>query len=197
MNWFSKYFLNGLIVLVPIAITVFVTMNVFTFTENLMGRYLPVHFPGLPLVAVLLLIVLIGWLSSHWLLKSLLEYAERLVDSIPIVKFIYSSVKQIATTVFESQRLLENAVLVPYPHAGVKALGFVMTELSEPIADVFSEEHLCVFIPMSLNLTAGVNIFVPRRDVIPLEVTSESALQYVLTAGAVMPKSPEYSRVHE
>ncbi|HWR40600.1 MAG TPA: DUF502 domain-containing protein, partial [Patescibacteria group bacterium] len=187
----------GLIVLVPIAITAFVTLNVFTFTENLMGRYLPVHFPGLALVVVMALIVLIGWLSSHWLLKSLLEYAERLVDSIPIVKFIYSSVKQIATTVFESQRLLENAVLIPYPHAGVKALGFVMTEPSEPVAAAFSEEHLCVFVPMSLNLTAGVNVFVPKKDVIPLEVTSESALQYILTAGAVMPKSPEVSRTDE
>ena len=191
MKWFSRYFLNGLIVLVPIFITGFVIFNVFAVTDNLMGRYLPLHFPGLALVAVCLIVVIIGWLSSHWVLKNVLLYAERLVESIPIVKFIYSSVKQISTAVFESQRLLQNAVLVPYPHPGVKALGFIMTDLSEPLAVHLPVKHVCVFIPMSLNLTSGINIIVPEADVIALEVTSESALQYVLTAGAIMPRGYE------
>ncbi len=189
MKLVSKYFINGLIVIVPIAITAFVIVYIFAFTERLLGQYLPVHFPGLSLVVVLLLIVLVGWLSSHWLLKKLLGYGERLVGSIPVVKFIYNSVKQLSTAVFESQKLLQNAVLVPYPHPGVKALGFVMPELSAPLAGQFDEEHVCVFVPMSLNLTAGFNIILPRRDIIPLEVTSESALQYVITAGAIMPRS--------
>lgn len=189
MKWVSKYFINGLIVIVPIAITAFVVINIFSFTERLLGRYLPIHFPGLALAAVLFLIVLVGWLSSHWILKSMIGYGERLLGSIPVVKFIYSSVKQISTAVFESQKLLKNAVLVPYPHPGVKALGFVMPELSEPLAGNFTEEHVCVFVPMSLNLTSGFNIILPRRDIIPLDVTSESALQYVITAGAIMPRS--------
>ncbi|WP_371370660.1 DUF502 domain-containing protein [Sporomusa aerivorans] len=188
MNLASKYFINGLIVIVPIAITAFVIVYIFSFTERLLGQYLPIHFPGLSLIVVLLVIVLIGWLSSHWLLKKLLGYGERLVCSIPVVKFIYNSVKQLSTAVFESQKLLQNAVLVPYPHPGVKALGFVMPELSAPLAEKFAEEHVCVFIPMSLNLTSGFNIILPRRDIIPLDVTSESALQYVITAGAIMPR---------
>ncbi|MGL5514334.1 MAG: DUF502 domain-containing protein, partial [Sporomusa sp.] len=148
----------------------------------------PFHFPGLALVIVLMLIVIFGWLSSHWLLRRVIGYGERLVGSIPVVKFIYNSVKQLSTAVFESQKLLKNAVLVPYPHAGAKSLGFVMSELSAPLASKFSEEHVCVFVPMSLNLTAGFNIIIPRRDIIHLDVTSESALQYVITAGAVMPR---------
>lgn len=188
MNLASKYFINGLIVIVPIAITAFVIVYIFSFTERLLGQYLPIHFPGLSLIVVLLVIVLIGWLSSHWSLKKLLGYGERLVCSIPVVKFIYNSVKQLSTAVFESQKLLQNAVLVPYPHPGVKALGFVMPELSAPLAEKFAEEHVCVFIPMSLNLTSGFNIILPRRDIIPLDVTSESALQYVITAGAIMPR---------
>ena len=188
MKWMSKYFINGLIVIVPIAITAFVITNIFSFTERLLGRYLPIHFPGLALVVVLVLIGIVGWLSSHWLLKSLLVYGERLVGSIPIVKFIYNNVKQLSTAVFESQKLLQNAVLVPYPHSGAKALGFVMPELSAPLSGKFDEEHVCVFVPMSLNLTSGFNIILPRRDIIPLDVTSESALQYVITAGAIMPR---------
>lgn len=189
MKWVSKYFINGLIVIVPIAITAFVVINIFSFTERLLGQYLPIHFPGLALVVVLFFIVIVGWLSSHWILQKLLGFGERLVGSIPVVKFIYNSVKQISTAVFESQELLKNAVLVPYPHPGVKALGFVMPELSAPLADKFTEEHVCVFVPMSLNLTSGFNIILPRRDIIQLDVTSESALQYVITAGAIMPRS--------
>ncbi len=188
MKWFYKYFVNGLIVIVPIALTAVVVMYIFAFTERLLGQYLPVHFPGLALAVVLVLIVFIGWLSSHWISKKVIGYGEQVVGSIPVVKFIYTSVKQISTAVFESQKLLENAVLVPYPHPEVKALGFVMPELSAPLAAKFSEEHVCVFVPMSLNLTSGFNIIVPRRDIIPLDVTSESALQYVITAGAIMPR---------
>lgn len=189
MKWTSKYFINGLIVIVPIAITTFVIITIFSFTERLLGEYLPIHFPGLSLIVVLFLIFLVGWLSSHWFLKSVIGYGERMLGSIPIVKFIYNSVKQISTAVFESQELLKHAVLVPYPHSGTKSLGFVMPELSAPLADKFTEEHVCVFVPMSLNLTSGFNIILPKRDIIPLDVTSESALQYVITAGAIMPRS--------
>lgn len=197
MKSISKYFLNGLIVIVPIAITVFVVVQIFAFAENILGRHLPesIHFPGIGLLAVILLLVLTGWLSSHWLLRRVLQWGERLAGSIPVVKFIYNSVKQISIALFESQQLLKHAVLVPYPHQGVKALGFLMPEPSPPLARHFTEEHVCVFVPFSLNMTAGVNIFVPRKDVTVLDVTSESALQYVLTAGAIMPDSGKAARL--
>jgi uncharacterized membrane protein len=194
MKSLSKYFINGLIVMMPIVITVFVVRVILEFTQGLLGRHLPVYFPGIGLVSVIALILLVGWLSSYWILQSLLRYSEKLLSSIPIIKFIYYSVKQLSTAVFESQKLFKQAVLVPYPHAGAKALGFVMTELSEPIASSLSEEYVCVFIPMSLNMTAGFSIFVPKRDIIPLDVTSESALQYILTAGAVMPRGNEVTK---
>jgi len=187
MKWLSKYFINGLIVIVPIAITAFVVLKIFDVAEDILGRHLPIQFPGIGLIAVVLLILIVGWLSSHWMLKRLLEAGERLLGSIPVVKFIYMSVKQVSTAVFESQNLFKQAVLVPYPHPGVKSLGFVMSELSQPLATPLQQEHVCVFVPFSLNMTAGVNIIVPKRDIIVLQVTSESALQYVLTAGAIMP----------
>lgn len=197
MKAIYKYFFNGLIIIVPIAITLFVVAQIFAFAENILGRHLPqiIHFPGIGLIAVVLLIVVTGWLSSHWLLKKLLCWGERLASSIPVVKFIYCSVKKISTAIFESQQLLKNAVLVPYPHQGVKALGFLMPELSAPLATHFQEKHVCVFVPLSLNMTAGVNIFVAKKDIIPLDVTSESALQYVLTAGAIMPDTSKATQV--
>jgi uncharacterized membrane protein len=188
MKWCYKYFINGLIVIVPIAITAFVIVQIFSVAESLVGDYLPVHFPGIGLVTGLAVIFIVGWLSSYWITKKIIGWGERLLTTIPVVKFIYKSVKQLSTVVFESKQLLKQPVLVPYPHPGTKALGFIMSELSEPIACKLEEECLCVFVPMSLNMTAGFNIFVPKRDIIFLEVTSESALQYVVTAGVMMPE---------
>jgi uncharacterized membrane protein len=188
MKWFSKYFVHGLIIIVPIAITMYVILQIFGFAEQVLGRHLPIHFPGIGLITGMVLIVSVGWLTSHWFLRRILEYGERLLGAIPIIKFIYNSLKQISTAVFESQQMFKQAVLVPYPHQGSKALGFVMPQLSEPLAEQFAEEHVCVFVPMSLNMTAGFNIIVPKRDIILLDVNSESALQYVLTAGAIMPR---------
>ena len=74
MKNLSKYFINGLIVVVPISITVFVVMQIFAFAEKLLGRHLPISFPGIGLAAGLLIILLVGWLSSHWMLKRLLEF---------------------------------------------------------------------------------------------------------------------------
>ena len=189
MKWLSKYFINGIIVIVPFAITVFVIVKIFEFAEGILGRYFPVYFPGFGLFAVLSVIVVVGWLSSHWALKWVFDLTERLVGTIPIVKFIYNSVKQLSTAVFESQQLFKQAVLVPYPHPGVKVVGFVMPPLSEAFTDHVGEDCACVFIPFSLNMTAGTNIIIPKKDIIYLEISGESALQYILSAGAIMPRS--------
>ncbi|HWR29728.1 MAG TPA: DUF502 domain-containing protein [Negativicutes bacterium] len=194
MGRISKYFLNGIIVLIPIAITAFVVSEVFEFTEWVVGRFLPsfLRFPGVALLVMLAVIVLIGLLSTHWALKWLLMWAEKMLNQIPGVKFVYNSVKQLSSAMLESKSLLKNPVLVPFPHPGARALGFITSDVSESIADHLPGAHVCVFVPMSLNLTAGFNIFVPADDIVPLDVTSESALQYVLTAGSIMPRSSSH-----
>ena len=193
MTKLSTYFLNGVIVLVPIAITLFVVNHVFGFTEWIVGRFLPngMHFPGMALLVMLVGIVLIGRLSTHWFLQRLLAWGEKLLNRIPGVKFVYNSVKQLSSAMLDSKSLLKQPVLVPFPHPGVKALGFITSDVADSLSQKLQGEHLCVFVPMSLNMTAGFNILVPREEVVLLDVTSESALQYVLTAGAIMPKSAE------
>jgi len=192
MKKLSKYFLNGVIVLVPIAITLYVVVQVFAFTEWIVGRFLPsyMRFPGVSLLVMLAAIVLIGLLSTHWALQWLLAWSEKMLNRIPGVKFIYNSVKQLSSAMLESKSLLKYPVLVPFPYPGAWSLGFITAEISECLADKLPGEHVCVFVPMSLNLTAGFNIFVPASEVVPLDVTSESAVQYVLTAGSIMPRKP-------
>lgn len=194
MKTLSKYFINGLIVTVPIAITLFVVLEIFDAAENILGKHLPVRFPGIGLVAGLGLIFIIGWLSSHWILRRLIEFGERLLDKIPFVKFIYSSVKKVFTAVFESHQLFKQAVLVPFPHQGSKVLGFIVPGITAQLSGQLDGEQVCVFVPMSLNMTSGFNIIVPKKDIILLEISSESALQYVLTAGAIMPDGNEVSK---
>ncbi|MGL6016228.1 MAG: DUF502 domain-containing protein [Selenomonadaceae bacterium] len=189
----STCFINGLVLIVPLAITIFVIAEILSLTEGALGKHLPLYFPGLGILTILLLIYLVGWFSSNWFMKKLIVWGELIVNKIPVVKFIYNSVKHLSTAVFESNNMFNQVVLVPYPHEGVRAMGFVMADVPEALRERLGEEYLCVFIPWSLNMTSGTNLFVAKKDVIYLDISSESALQYILTAGAVMPRSPEVS----
>lgn len=186
MNKVSKRFINGLILLVPLAITVFVVAEVLNFTEIVLGKHFPVYYPGMGIVTVLLAIYLVGWLSSYWFMKRVISYGEWLLGKIPVVKFIYNSVKHLSTAVFESNNMFDHVVLVPFHQS--RALGFVMAEVPEVLREKLGDDYVCVFVPWSLNMTSGTNLFVKKSDVIYLDISNESALQYMLTAGAVMPQ---------
>jgi len=187
---FSKYFVNGMLVVIPITITVFVVMGLIRAADAFIaGRFALTVPPGIGIFIILGLILIVGWLSTYWFTRKFVEWGEQILGTIPIIKTIYNSVKQMSAAVFDSSKLLQQAVLVPYPHPGVKSLGFVMSEVEEPLKSVLPEDAVCVYIPASINITAGFNIFVPLKDVIRLNITSESALQYVLTAGASMPRA--------
>lgn len=186
MKHASRYFINGLILLVPISITVFVIAETLAFTEGVLGQHLPVYFPGMGIITLLAVIYLVGWLSSYWFLRRLIGYGEGLLNKIPVVKFIYNSVKHLSTAVFESNSMFDHVVLVPF-HQSL-ALGFIMAEVPKAMKKKLGEEYVCVFVPWSLNMTSGTNLFVAKKDVIYLDISSESALQYLLTAGAVMPQ---------
>ena len=92
----SKYFVNGLIILVPVTITLTVVLTIFNFTETWIGKVLPIKFPGMGVLAVALLIVLMGWFSSNWIMKEILHFGDRMIASIPVVNFLYKSVQQVS-----------------------------------------------------------------------------------------------------
>ena len=195
MNKISKRFINGLILLVPLAITVFVVTEVLNFTEIVLGKHFPVYYPGMGIVTVLLVIYLVGWLSSYWFMKRVISYGEWLLGKIPVVKFIYNSVKHLSTAVFESNNMFDHVVLVPFHQS--RALGFVMAEVPAVLREKLGDDYVCVFVPWSLNMTSGTNLFVKKSDVIYLDISNESALQYMLTAGAVMPQRQSSTKPQE
>lgn len=182
----SRRFVNGLILLVPIVITLLVVSEVLHFTEGVLGKHLPFYFPGLGIITVVLGIYFVGWISSYWIMRRMIHYGEVLLGKIPVVKFIYNSVKHLSTAVFESNNMLDHVVLVPFHQS--KALGFIMADVPPVLKEKLGDDYVCVFVPWSLNMTSGTNLFVRKQDVIYLDISSESALQYMLTAGAVMPR---------
>ena len=182
----SRRFINGLIILVPLAITVFVVLETLNFTEGVLGKHLPFYFPGMGIVTLLLVIYLTGWASAYWAARRLIYIGETLLGKIPVIKFIYNSVKHLSTAVFESNNMFDHVVLVPFHQS--QALGFIMADVPQTLKDKLGDDYVCVFVPWSLNMTSGTNLFVKKSDVTYLDISSESALQYMLTAGAVMPK---------
>lgn len=187
MSKIYQYFGKGLIILVPIFITFFVLKETYELTEGLLGSHFTYYFPGLGFIVCVLAILLTGYLFSHWMLEGLLGFCERVVGRIPIVNFIYQSVKKLSEAVFDSKQLFNQAVLVSYPNPETRVLGFKVKENMAPIMGRDGVEYSCVFVPWSLNMTSGINLIVPTKDLIPLDISGEEALQFVLTAGSVIP----------
>ena len=179
----SDQFLNGLIVLIPPAITAAVVFWLLDLTEGKLAQYLPVKFPGAGLITILLTIWLTGFISEHTFLQKIIGLGEYLLDKVPVVKFIYSSVKQFSKAVFESNSSFQKVVLIPY-HQSL-ALGFMMTDIPDAVRDKLGEDYVCVFVPWSLNMTSGTNLFVKKSDVIFVDMKPEEALQFMLTAGTI------------
>ena len=181
----SEDFLDGVIVLMPPVITVFVVMWILDLTESTVGKYIPINFPGIGLITIIFTIWLVGFLTGNSLAQKIISIGEWFLNKIPVVKFIYGSVKQFSQAVFDSDSSLQNVVLVPY-HQSL-ALGFLM-DIPAPVREKLGEEYVCVFVPWSLNMTSGTNLFVQKSDVIHVEMRSDEALQFMLTAGTVTTK---------
>ena len=144
---------------------------------------MPAKIPGAGLVIVLVAIWIIGVLSGNFLSKKILEFFDGIISKIPVVKFIYKSVKQVSKAVFESDSMFKSVVLVPYQKSYV--MGFQILNVPEPIKEKLGDDYVCVYMPWSMNMTAGMNFFVKKSDVIQLDMLPQDALQFILTAGTI------------
>ena len=179
----SSNFFKGLLIVVPPAITVFVIKWLFELTEETIGNYLPAKLPGAGLLIVLVAIWIVGVLSGNFLSKKILAFFDGIISKIPVVKFIYKSVKQVSKAVFEPDSMFKSVVLVPYQKSYV--LAFQMLTVPEPIKEKLGDDYVCVYMPWSMNMTAGMNFFVKKSEVIKLDMLPQDALQFILTAGTI------------
>ncbi len=181
----SECFLNGLIVLVPPAITIFVVAWILNITEGQLGKIINAHFnlqiPGIGIITIALTILIVGFVTGNNFAQKTIELLELLLDKIPVVKFIYGSVKQVSKALFESNSAFKHVVLVPYQKSYV--LGFLMTNVPSAVREKLGVDYVCVYVPWSMNMTAGMNLFVRRQDLVFVNMATEDALQFILTAG--------------
>ncbi|MFG6461747.1 DUF502 domain-containing protein [Roseateles sp. DXS20W] len=200
-----KYLVAGLLVWLPLAITVWVLAGALDVVNGVFGALLSTlalimptawregilslqHVPGLGLVILAVGLLATGVFVANIFGQWLLTQWDRLMSHIPIVKSIYSSVKQVSDTLFSSSgNAFREAVLVQYPRAGSWTIAFVTGAPSGEVACQLDGEHVSLYVPTTPNPTSGFFLIVPRADVRPLQMTVDEALKYIISMGTVAP----------
>lgn len=198
MHALRKWLLAGLLVIVPVAITVAVLRWIIdTLDQTLQilpeawqpDRLLGVHIPGFGVLLTLAILLVVGAIASNFVGKKLVNIGDRIVARIPVVRGIYSSVKQVSDTLFsESGNAFRKAVLVQWPRTDVWTIGFVT---GTPGGDVTTylrgEEYVSVYVPTTPNPTGGYFVMLRKSDCIELKMSVDEALKYVVSMGVVVP----------
>ncbi len=201
-----NYFLTGFIICAPLAITAYLVWNFIGWVDGWVkpyipavynpDTYLPFHVPGFGLIVALVSITLIGFLTANFIGRTIVAYGEDLVDRMPLVRNLYSGLKQIFQTVLSDQSSsFEKVGLLEYPRRGLYAIVFIATDTrGEVDARLKSAGHetVSVFLPTTPNPTSGFLLFVPKEDLIYLDMGVEDAAKLVISAGLV---APEYEEV--
>ncbi|KAA2316933.1 DUF502 domain-containing protein [Pseudooceanicola sediminis] len=193
-------FLTGIVVILPVALTIWLLWSLLGWVDGFVlplvperfqpEEYIGINLRGVGIIFFLIFTIIIGWVAKGLIGRSLIRYGESIVDRMPVVRSIYSGVKQIAETVFAQQeRSFEQACLVQYPRRGVWAIGFVSTEAKGEIAmrAETGSRLLSVFVPTTPNPTSGFLLYFPEEDVSILDMTIEDAAKLVISAGLVYP----------
>jgi len=158
--------------------------------------WITVNVRGVGVIVFLIFTVFIGWLAKGYIGRSLIRWAESLVERTPVVRSIYSGIKQISETIFaQSDRSFEKACLIEYPRKGIWAIGFISTTAKGEVSQRAGNTGalLSVFVPTTPNPTSGFLLFFPAEDVIELDMTVEDAAKLVISAGLVYPNGKDPS----
>ena len=188
-----NYFIAGVVVLIPIGITVYLTIFLVSISSKILPKeinpnnYLPYDIPGVEIVTAVLLITLIGWLSLSFLGKKLLNLFNNILKKIPILRTIYSAIVQMTETFTKTDKGKKNVVLVEYPRKGSWAVGFATKENSGEITRKTNKKLINVFIPTTPNPTSGFLLMFAEDEVIYLDLTFEEASKFIVSAGTSNP----------
>ncbi len=193
-------FLTGLVVILPIGLTLWLIWTVAGWVDSWVlpfvpgylrpDRYVGMNIRGIGVVVFLLFTIFIGWVAKGFIGRRLIRWAESAVQSLPVVRSVYNGLKQIAETVFaQSETSFDKACLVQYPRPGIWAIAFVSTSAKGEVSRRIpvDGDKMSVFLPTTPNPTSGFLLFVPKADVIELDMSVEDAAKLVISAGLVYP----------
>ncbi len=193
-----NYLFAGIIVTAPIAITIFLVVQVVNFFDTRVDRllpqqynpetYLPFSLPGLGFLTMIVVLIFIGWFAAGLVGRSIMRSGERLLDRMPVIRSVYGTLKQIFETVLaQSSRSFREVVLVEYPRRGIWALGFVTGGTTGEVQERTERDLVNVFLPTTPNPTSGFLLFVPKEDLVRLDITVEEGVKMVISSGIVSP----------
>ena len=195
-----KWLLAGLLVIVPVAITVAVLRWIIaTLDQTLLilpeawqpDRLIGLHIPGFGVLLTLGILLVVGAVTSNFIGRKLVSLGDRIVTRIPVVRGIYSSVKQVSDTLFsESGNAFRKAVLVQWPRTDVWTIAFVTGTPGGDVVTHLPDDFVSVYVPTTPNPTGGYFVMLRRRDCIELKMTVDEALRYVISMGVVVPSAP-------
>ena len=191
-GFFTKirnYFLTGIFVLIPIGITLYLSLFIIKISSNILPKelnpnnYLPFEIPGIEIIIAVIIITFIGWLSLSFLGKKIFELINRILKRIPILRTIYSAINQMTESLTKSDNKQKSVVLLEYPKKDVWAVGFATKENKGIINDKIGNELVNVFVPTTPNPTSGFLLMVPKKNLIFLDITFEQASKFIVSAG--------------
>ncbi len=196
-----NYFLAGILVTAPIAITLFLTWSFLEYIDGKVARllparynpdtYLPFSVPGIGLLVAIVFFILVGWFTRNFLGRLVIRASEYVVDRMPVVRSIYGALKQFFETMMAGKsQAFREVVMFQYPRPGIWVIGFVSGTTEGEVQRRLEDEVVNVFLPTTPNPTSGFLLFVPRRELVSLEMTIEEAIKMVVSAGMVTPPDP-------
>ena len=194
MRHFKRYFITGLLIWIPLIITVWVVTLLVGTLEGIVPAFLTSRYlfgyqiPGFQLLLVLLVVFLTGLAGANIIGRTVFERWEDLLGRIPLVRSIYNSVKQVSDTVLAPNgQAFREAVLVQYPRHGAWTIAFLTGVPSGEVAERLQGDYVSVYVPTTPNPTSGFFLMMPRSDVQVLDMTVDAALKYIISMGVVAP----------
>ena len=190
-----NYFFTGVIVLIPISFTLYLSKFLINFSTKLVptglnpNTYLPYSIPGVEIILTVIFITVVGGLSLSFLGKKFLQIIDDLFKRIPILRTIYSAIGQMTESFRNQEGNKKSVVLVEYPRKGSWAVGFATKENTGEIKSKTNQKLVNVFIPTTPNPTSGFLLMIPKEDLIYLDMSFEEASKFIVSAGTSIPKS--------
>ena len=193
-----RYFLAGFLVTAPLGSTALIAWWIINFIDEWVTpliptkynpeTYLPFSLPGLGLLILFIALTLIGALTAGLMGRWVVRTGERILNRMPVVRSVYSAIKQIFETILAQQsNAFREAVLIEYPRRGIWAIGFITGTTKGEVQNLTLEETVNIFLPTTPNPTSGFLLFVPREEVVPLDMSVEEAVKMVISGGIVTP----------
>jgi uncharacterized membrane protein len=190
----KKYFFTGILVAVPATLTIIILSNILRWMDKIFNFIPPKYFPytDLPfyipgiigILFTIILIIIIGFLTRSYIGRKFVLIGEAIVAKIPLVRNIYTGIKQILEAIFSFEKdKFSRVIMIEYPRKGIYSLAFVTSRTNNEITGLTKKKMINIFLPTTPNPTSGFFLMVPEKDTIPLNISVEAAFKVIISAG--------------